>query len=109
MMPQEIQQRILLAIQARAPAMSGCPVCRVGRWTLIDGIVKLPVITDPKQFPNVVLGGATLPTVALVCNNCGNTIFMNLMVLGLTDLTEAKASPAEQSTAASDSSSAEGS
>jgi len=86
MIPPEIQQRILGAITQRAPAIQICPVCHVGRWTLLEGLIKLPIITEPKQFPNVVLGGASVPLVALTCNHCGNTLLMNLMVLGLGDL-----------------------
>jgi hypothetical protein len=69
-------------------------VCRSSDFQLVDGIVKIAV--QPTTQRGVVLGGPTLPSAALVCQTCGNTIFLNLIVLGLLDLAGGEAAPAPE-------------
>src|SRR3972149_4626219 len=81
------QQRILSVIRSRVPALHGCAVCGHPNWTLADGIVAFAIQETPGVFT---IGGRTLPCVAIICNNCGNTHFLNVLVLGIGDLAEPK-------------------
>lgn len=82
MIPQDVQQRIIKAITDRG-GIHPCAVCGNPSFSLTDGYVTTPLAPTPSA---IVLGGATLPSVALVCNRCGNTLFLNLLTLGLGDL-----------------------
>lgn len=66
-----------------------CPRCapRSSTWTLVDGYVALPI---QKNFRSFNTFGQTLPCIALVCNNCGNTQLINLISIGLRELIEEK-------------------
>lgn len=58
-----------------------CPLCGNLKWTLVDGFVYLTLQQD---FAGVYIGGSGgLPSVAIVCTNCGNTHLLNLVTLGL--------------------------
>ncbi len=82
------EQRIIGAIQSRLPAKLGCSACTHTQWTLADGFVFLSLSDSPGSIP---IGGNGLPSVALTCKNCGNTLLFNLIVLGLRDLWESAA------------------
>ena len=75
---QEIQQRIINALSAKAPAPP-CPICKNNVWTVGDGYVVLPVSPHPTQIQ---MGGKVYPLVAVTCSNCGNTQLINLITLG---------------------------
>jgi hypothetical protein len=60
-----------------------CSFCHHREWTVSTGYVFLAVQDDPG---NIQLGGRGLPLFPLTCTTCGNTLFFNLMVLGLGDL-----------------------
>lgn len=65
--------------------IGGCPFCHQNEWTASTGYVFLAVQDDPD---NIRLGGRGLPLFPLTCTTCGNTLFFNLMVLGLGELIE---------------------
>ena len=80
MLTNERKKVIVQALASRVDKME-CPFCHQGRFTLIDGY-----ITDSVQneFNNQVIGSKiTLPSVALVCNNCGFISQHSLGILGL--------------------------
>lgn len=56
-----------------------CHLCHANTWE-VNGFVVLPVGDSPTQM---VLGQRVLPTVAVVCRNCGNTHIVNAVVSGL--------------------------
>jgi hypothetical protein len=56
-----------------------CPLCGNLRWTLAEGIIYSTIQTSSRGLINT----GTLPQVALICANCGNTHFLNLVTLGL--------------------------
>lgn len=60
-----------------------CWFCGDSRWTLADGFVTLLLSYGANPFQP---SGDRLPSLALVCGNCGNTVLLNLVVLGLEDL-----------------------
>ena len=57
-----------------------CPLCGNLKWTLVEGFVYVTLQPD---FAGTYVGTGGLPSVALVCANCGNTHLLNLVVLGL--------------------------
>lgn len=59
-----------------------CPICHQSRYTLLDGYF-VDVIQD--NYRGMQLGGRLLPSVTLVCNNCGHLENFSLGVLGLMD------------------------
>jgi hypothetical protein len=66
MLTPEQQQRIIKELEDRG----GVPRCRCGRvtgFTLLDGLF-INLLGDGQTF-NV--GGPAIPSVAVVCNNCG--------------------------------------
>jgi predicted RNA-binding Zn-ribbon protein involved in translation (DUF1610 family) len=60
---------------------NGCPMCGNRRWI---PNAYAPVALSPRPV-GVVLGGTMLPSLAMVCSNCGFTAFLNALVAGLLD------------------------
>jgi hypothetical protein len=80
----EEQAVIEKAIQAQVPELRTCPFCgkRAG-FTLADDFVFLSTTRQPSVFGG---GGQSLPSIALICRKCGNTMLLNAVVLGLQSL-----------------------
>ena len=57
-----------------------CPMCGIGSWNITDSVQMLPAFTEDA----VIMGKPlpVVPVVAVVCNNCGNTILVNAIVSG---------------------------
>jgi len=74
------------AIQERIPSGEMfCPLCKTNRWTVQgDGLIVHTVQRDYPIKMNV--GGQTLPCLALICQNCGNTHFLNIFILGIAEI-----------------------
>src|SRR5271154_6822792 len=83
-----VRQRVIQSILERIP--QGLPACTMcGKKTgygIADGVVHL-ILTPFGTAP--ALGGVarTQPCITLTCNTCGHTVLMNLLILGLGDLT----------------------
>ena len=60
-----------------------CPVCTNENFIVVDGFAS-NFLTDQLE-KNIVIGGRILPSVLIICSNCGNTHFLNTKVLGLND------------------------
>jgi len=58
---------------------AGCPMCGTKRWEL-SGHVTLTLSDAPGAM---VIGGPVLPCIAAVCQNCGNTVLVNLVAAKL--------------------------
>ncbi len=59
-----------------------CPMCNTGNWTVSDTIFEIREFNDG----NLDLGGGPLvPIVPITCDNCGNTLFINAIKVGLVD------------------------
>lgn len=71
----EITQKLTSKIKALT-----CPMCGHNHFTIVDGYFTS---TIQKDLQNIQLGGASMPTIAIICNNCGFVSSHALGVLGL--------------------------
>ncbi|MCH7568744.1 MAG: hypothetical protein IIA87_04960 [Nanoarchaeota archaeon] len=79
---EEIIKKIEEAIKKKS-GQSGfkCPVCTNNQFSLAGGFTN-DFLMD-KLGGGLVIGGPVLPSIPIVCTNCGNTFFLNTMVLGI--------------------------
>lgn len=89
---QEDRQRIVSVINERVSDWT-CRLCKHNEWTLADGLIALVLQAKPGT---VMVGGPTLPCFAATCTNCGNTLLLNAMALGLTDMVEKRQEEKEE-------------
>ena len=67
-----------------------CQLCGVNDWKL-EGMPAFIALWDVDSGEKAIFSAPQiqgLPLVALTCKNCGNTLFLNTMVLGLGALVE---------------------
>ncbi len=82
-------QRFEGKIRAKGmPSPPPCPLCSNAQWSVAPGYMVSPV---QKEMGGLVLGGPTLPTIAIICNNCGFVAHIALGPLGLLPKAKAKA------------------
>ena len=79
MMTEEKKRQIASALARRAGNIV-CPICHQSKYTFLDGYF-VGVIQD--KYQGMQLGGRLLPSIMLVCNNCGHLESFSLGVLGL--------------------------
>lgn len=60
---------------------SQCPRCNHPNWSLIDGYFNQTI--QPNVEGSIVIGGPSVPSIALACNNCGFISQHALGALGL--------------------------
>lgn len=83
---EEEKTQIIAKIQEKTKGQIGiCPICKNPNWTLNDGFIPLSL---QENIRGLVLGGPILPCVSITCTNCGNTMLLNLITLGLRSLVE---------------------
>lgn len=76
----ELKGQIVEALQAKAPNII-CPVCKNSKFTLVDAYL-VELLQD--DFTSLTLGGGpSIPTVGILCNNCGYLMKFSIGVLGL--------------------------
>ena|ERR1700683_474599 len=63
---------------AHWPAPRSCPVCGVEKWGFAPSFLQIPTADLGFDAPP-----RPYPAVALVCGNCGNTLFFNAVMMGL--------------------------
>ena len=84
----DVFSKILTAVNSKMSAggrqgLPACPICNVMNWMVADGIATTILGYGPTPF---VPPGSNLPSLVLICQNCGNTVFLNLFMLGLGEL-----------------------
>lgn len=90
---QRRQKLIIDALnQKKGNHLATCPMCGHQRFSLGEGFVGLTVQDQPEPLT---LGGPYYPLLPVFCNNCGTAQFVNLRMLGLTDLAEGSDADAE--------------
>jgi hypothetical protein len=75
------QNKVLIEHVNKKWKGSQCRQCEANNWS-VDGIIQIAL----GEFPGPVqLGGTVLPTVAVICRNCGNTVLINLVIAGVVE------------------------
>lgn len=80
-MDEETKKQIINALTKRVESFV-CPMCHQSKYSFVDGYT---VDAVQKDYKNIRLGGRLIPSVMLVCNNCGHIDRFSLGVLGLID------------------------
>ena len=78
-----LRRATLQAIQNRLSATGRqmvCELCSATSWSIGD-FIRLST-QDPRKG-GMIIGGPSLPLVAITCAICGNTKFINLIRLGI--------------------------
>lgn len=78
-MTQEEKDKIIRSLTEKG-AMRSCPRCDKNNFSLLDGYFNHPLQANPATL---MLGGLTVPTIAIVCTNCGFLAEHALGSLGL--------------------------
>lgn len=79
------QDRILQTIKDRIGGEIKCPLCGRSTWMFTEGVA---VINAQPTLDSSAVPDQGLPALPLVCRQCGNTHFLNVFALGLSDLFE---------------------
>ena len=81
----EQRQKIAEALSAKRGTAGPlvCPVCGTKEWNVVDDMVRLTLQPNPR---GVTPTGSSLPLIALICLNCGNTQVLNVFILGVGDI-----------------------
>lgn len=90
---EEQRKKVLDAINAKmGEVIRTCPICGTSNWGIQgNGLVYLQLV--PPGTQGLVIGGVSLPNVVVMCQHCGNTVMLNVFVLGVADLFGLKAGP----------------
>lgn len=67
MLTDQQKQDIINRLREKAPNLK-CPMCRTNAFHLANGYF---VNTIQSDFNSLALGGEALPTIAIICKNCG--------------------------------------
>ena len=73
-----------------------CPVCHSKEMMLSDGFYYHPI--NKEVSGNLVIGGPSIPTVAVICKNCGYFMEFAVGILGLLPKKEEKSIQSENKT-----------
>lgn len=78
---QEKKTRIINTLGERG-ANNPCPRCGNSTFTILDGYFNQPLQRDVK---GIVIGGRSVPSIAVACTNCG---FLSQHAIGILGLLE---------------------
>lgn len=79
MLNNEQKKKIAETLEKKQHALT-CPMCQNKNFIMADGYFNNNMQTD---FGSFSIGGPTIPTIAIVCSNCGFVSQHALGVLGL--------------------------
>ncbi|MCX8514660.1 MAG: hypothetical protein ORN24_03750 [Burkholderiales bacterium] len=88
-MTQDEKNKIAKTITERG-ALLPCPRCGKNQFTLADGYVNTPLQNALNEF---IIGGPSIPSVAVICTNCGYISNHAIGVLGLMPANPQEAKP----------------
>lgn len=80
------KRRIANVISSRIPNLA-CPMCHRNNFIITDGYFNSSINAN---LQSMVLGGASIPSIGIVCANCGFISHHALGVLGLLNQNEGK-------------------
>ena len=75
---EDLQQEVIAALRRLAPTGFRCEVCTSQNWAVQKGFYWF---SEHYQSATVKGHGPELPSVAVVCQTCGNSKFLNTRVL----------------------------
>jgi len=80
-MTKEQVQELINKINQKSGNNLQCNICHGKSWSVTENIFQMLEYKDGK----IVLGGSVsiLPLIPITCNDCGNTIFINAIKVGL--------------------------
>lgn len=83
--PEETGSTVLRALEGRGVGKKPCVVCGTTAWSVSDGFLLASLADKPLD---VVLGGEkAMPLIPITCGTCGNTHFINLLKVGISEET----------------------
>ena len=85
----DVQKQKVLEALDKAGANLPCPRCGNGHFSLVDGYFNHPIQTS---LGGLVIGGPSVPSVVVVCNQCG---FISQHALGALNLLPKQPEPGE--------------
>jgi len=62
-----------------------CPMCQKNNWNIGDHFVSTVNLSDNG---GIQLGGSIMPLITMTCMNCGNTLFVNPLVIDAVNKTD---------------------
>ena len=76
---EKVKTELIEAISRKISKLE-CPMCHTNNFTLSSGYSNIPIQFD---LNGIVIGGPSMPSIAIICNNCGFISNHALGVLGL--------------------------
>lgn len=89
-MSAESKKEIVRILSDRG-AKNPCPRCDKTSFTLLDGYFNQNI--QPEITGDLIIGGPAIPSIVIICNNCGYMSQHALGVLGLLSEMESKNDP----------------
>ncbi len=74
-------KRKIIAKLAEKKVVASCPMCSNKNFTLADGYFTNPLQMSPQG--GLLIGGPSIPTIAIICTQCGFISQHALGILGL--------------------------
>ncbi len=59
-----------------------CPMCGKNNWNIDDNMMTMLCVGEDNSIQ---IGGKIIPVVTVICKECGNTIFINPLVINCTE------------------------
>lgn len=85
LMSDEEKKRAIDALNKKG-VKTHCPMCLNNNFILADGYFNLTI--QANLHAGLIIGGPSIPTVAIICTNCGSVSHHALGALGLLQNTE---------------------
>lgn len=79
LLTEEQKQEIIKKFQEKK-ILTVCPMCKHPHFTIADGYFTNSL---QNEVGGIIFGGPTIPSIAIICNNCGFISQHALGVLGL--------------------------
>lgn len=77
---QEQVQRFIAILDTKWPDPKICPVCGNTAWDTVDVVFELKSYENARESSEQ---ATVMPLVPLTCKNCGNTILINVLTIGV--------------------------
>lgn len=75
------QEKLIQAINEKWMSKN-CPLCGKNNWNIGTNMVTMLGVSENTSIR---IGGEITPVVAITCNECGNTIYINPLVINCVD------------------------